>query len=366
MASGDLDKLLFDVGGRIELGGSPNAYTATTARAITGYFQGLRLCGKASFSNTGAATLNINGIGAAAIRKSTSIALVAGDMVSGQYYDFVYDFANGWFQILNPNANSGLADGSVTTAKIADDAVTYAKIQNVSATSRFLGRITAGSGDTEELTGTEATTLLDAFTSGLKGLAPASGGGTANFLRADATWAVPPGNGGITTIASGSLPAASSQNITNIPATYAYLILRIAGASSNTASRQPWVRVSTDNGSSFDTTFTNYIWIRDTINLSGATFSTAVNDSATGTATMLDTASQTAASTFSGDIYIYGYQGGPWMEWRGFLTSSASSTTYYRVGGVYIGSTSAINALRLLWNGSGNFDAGTYALYGVS
>lgn len=85
--------------------------------------------------------------------------------------------------------NSGLA------LTIANDAVTYAKMQNVSATSRFLGRITAGAGDTEELTGTQATTLLDVATSALKGLAPASGGGTTNFLRADLTWAAPSGGG---------------------------------------------------------------------------------------------------------------------------------------------------------------------------
>jgi hypothetical protein len=38
--------------------------------------------------------------------------------------------------------------------------------------------------------------LLDTFTSGAKGLAPASGGGTINFLRADGTWAAPSGGGG--------------------------------------------------------------------------------------------------------------------------------------------------------------------------
>ncbi len=66
-----------------------------------------------------------------------------------------------------------IASNAVVTAKIADDNVTYAKIQNVSATNRFLGRITSGAGDTEELTGTQATTLLDTFTNSLKGLVPA-------------------------------------------------------------------------------------------------------------------------------------------------------------------------------------------------
>ena len=84
----------------------------------------------------------------------------------------------------------------VDTADINADQVTYAKIQNVAATARLLGRITAGAGDIEELTGTQATTLLDAFTSALKGLVPASGGGTTNFLRADGTFAAPPGGGG--------------------------------------------------------------------------------------------------------------------------------------------------------------------------
>jgi hypothetical protein len=43
-------------------------------------------------------------------------------------------------------------------------------------------------------TGTDAT--LPIVTSGDAGLAPASGGGTANFLRADGTWAAPAGGGG--------------------------------------------------------------------------------------------------------------------------------------------------------------------------
>lgn len=80
----------------------------------------------------------------------------------------------------------------IDTADINPDQVTYAKIQNVSASSRLLGRITAGAGDIEELTGTQATTLLDPFSSTLQGVAPASGGGTANFLRADGAWAAPP------------------------------------------------------------------------------------------------------------------------------------------------------------------------------
>jgi hypothetical protein len=83
--------------------------------------------------------------------------------------------------------------GNPVTVGISANGVTYAKIQDVSATSRFLGRITGGAGDIEELTGTQATTLLDNFTAALKGLVPLSGGGTANYLRADGSWNAPPG-----------------------------------------------------------------------------------------------------------------------------------------------------------------------------
>lgn len=82
--------------------------------------------------------------------------------------------------------------GGLTVGMAANDLWTYAKIQNVSATSRILGRITAGAGDIEELTGTQATSLLDVF-GAAKGLVPASAGGTVNFLRADGSFAVPPG-----------------------------------------------------------------------------------------------------------------------------------------------------------------------------
>jgi hypothetical protein len=89
---------------------------------------------------------------------------------------------------------TGSGTGSFA-ATIANDAVTNSKLANMD-TARFKARITASSGDPEDLTGTQATTLLDTFTSSLKGLAPASGGGTTNFLRADGTWAAPAGGGG--------------------------------------------------------------------------------------------------------------------------------------------------------------------------
>ncbi len=93
--------------------------------------------------------------------------------------------------------------GTGTTLTVDNNAVTNAKLNDM-ATASFKGRVTAGTGDPEDLTGTQATTLLDTFTSALKGLAPASGGGTANFLRADGTWAAPPAGGTADTLYNAS------------------------------------------------------------------------------------------------------------------------------------------------------------------
>ncbi|MGR3218450.1 MAG: beta strand repeat-containing protein, partial [Candidatus Anammoxibacter sp.] len=90
---------------------------------------------------------------------------------------------------------SGTASFATT---ITNDTVSFAKMTNI-ATARILGRVTAATGDVEALTGTQTTTLLDVFTSALKGLVPASGGSTVEFLSADGTFKTPSGASPLTT-----------------------------------------------------------------------------------------------------------------------------------------------------------------------
>ncbi len=93
---------------------------------------------------------------------------------------------------------------AVVSSKILNGTISLADMADI-ATARFIGRTTGGTGVPEALTGTQATAMLDNFTSGLKGLAPLSGGGTTNYLRADGTWAAPPGGGGESTVAGAGL-----------------------------------------------------------------------------------------------------------------------------------------------------------------
>ena len=157
------------------------------------------------------------------------------------------------------------------------------------------------------------------------------------------------GSGGIATIASGNL-SGTAVTITGIAETYAYLVLQLTGVSSDTATRQPLVRVSVDNGSNYDATAANYRGVSGIDN--------------TTLASVVETANLAAAGTWDITIILHGYQTGPYHAYRTFVQNS--SGTRYSILGVYSGSTNNIDALQILWNGTGDFDAGTYALYGIS
>jgi hypothetical protein len=91
---------------------------------------------------------------------------------------------------------SGSLMGDVTGIQGATviTALSNSKLANMAA-STIKGNATPGAAAPTDLTGTQVTVLLDTFTSGLKGLVPASGGGTTTFLRADGTFSTLPAAG---------------------------------------------------------------------------------------------------------------------------------------------------------------------------
>ncbi len=99
--------------------GSANAITITTIPAVTSYTAGLSFSVKITTTNTGAATLNVDGVGAVAITRADLSPTQAGDLRSGAIVGFSYDGTR--FQIVGlltsqlPSANEVVFTTTGTT-----------------------------------------------------------------------------------------------------------------------------------------------------------------------------------------------------------------------------------------------------------
>lgn len=117
----------------------------------------------------------ITNIGSSEITADIITGLTEETTIAAGDFIMIYDASAGALRKMQRSnfvaglGGGGLSDGDYgditvggtgTTMTIDNDVVTYAKIQNVSATSRILGRITAGAGDIEELTAANVFTIL--------------------------------------------------------------------------------------------------------------------------------------------------------------------------------------------------------------
>jgi hypothetical protein len=218
---------------------------------------------------------------------------------------------------------------TIANANITNSAVTYAKMQNVSATARLLGRKTAAAGVVEEVSLSE---LLDFIGSAAQGdilfrgatawqrLAAGVAGQVlqANGAGADPTW-VTPSSSGSDVLASVSAGAAATLSIS---------------VGSLTAYRQLYI---TWNGLSNTSSATRQM------TLDGVTFGPS---------------GSTAATTYDG-----------WMQLDlatgMFYGSGASSAPAFGSFAQQTSYSRASTALVFGWSGTGNFDAGTFTVYGV-
>lgn len=79
-----------------------DAYTITLSPAPIAYVNGQEFNFGAGNSNTGPATLNVNGLGAKDIRKWFNQPLITGDITAGQYVKVIYDSVTDTFQLQSP------------------------------------------------------------------------------------------------------------------------------------------------------------------------------------------------------------------------------------------------------------------------
>jgi N-acetylneuraminic acid mutarotase len=90
-----------------------NAFALNLAPAVGALTGGQVVHFRASASNTGPVTINVNGLGAKSLRKHYDANLTANDIRAGQYVSAIYDAENDFFQMLSHTGNPGGANLSV-------------------------------------------------------------------------------------------------------------------------------------------------------------------------------------------------------------------------------------------------------------
>lgn len=90
--------------------GSSNTYAVAANRTIAAYYDGMRIGFHANHANTGAATLNVDAVGAKAIVTGTGTALTANQILQHQYVDVVFSASGDNFQMLTPFSGATAED----------------------------------------------------------------------------------------------------------------------------------------------------------------------------------------------------------------------------------------------------------------
>lgn len=103
--------------------GAVNAYVIALTPAITAYTDGLILAFVPANTNTGASTINVNGLGVKNIQFQGA-ALVAGNLLAGGYVKLAYN--GNHFEVLEPKLITlAIADGSIAPVKLSTGAMSW-------------------------------------------------------------------------------------------------------------------------------------------------------------------------------------------------------------------------------------------------
>ncbi len=84
-------------------GGAVNAYTVTTGKTLKAYVAGMGIIFSPTITSTGAATVNVDGIGAVSLVSVAGAAPGSGDLVAGNTYLAVYNGTNAQLMAVTKN-----------------------------------------------------------------------------------------------------------------------------------------------------------------------------------------------------------------------------------------------------------------------
>ena len=142
--------------------------TASLSPALTAYANGQIFTLIPANTNTGAVTININGLGAKSITKNGSTALVAGDLVAGVEYSLQYDGTR--FQKVagsdyaKSGANSDITSLSGLTTPYAESGANSDITSLTALTAITAGAVTVAADDKVLIQDTSASDVLKTVT----------------------------------------------------------------------------------------------------------------------------------------------------------------------------------------------------------
>lgn len=372
--------------------GAADAYIVTIASTYNvAYTDGMTLKVKALNANTGASTINVNGLGIKTIVRPDGTALQANDIVSGQVFQITYNSTSGKFQMAN--AYGGPAGPTGTLAGNATAGINWLQGPNI-ASATTMDIWTGSQGNEMIVTGTTATTGFSAapqagasrvliangawpLTHGANLLLP----GSANYtcaagdivvvhaitttqFRCEITRSngVPVVSAGLTLLDIKTASASSSLDFTQyIDSTYDQYLFEIVNLlpSAGAIAR---VRTTSNGGSSWDSGVADYAYSIAEFysggpNVQGLTAAQIALNAATISST-------TANGGMSGTVRLYSpsnttmYKHVIWDVNEGGASFTRSSGAGAR------NSTSAVNGVQFIPD-TGTWTSGTIRMYGV-
>lgn len=133
--------------------GSSNTYAVTSGLSMASYAEPLAFIATANHTNTGAATMAVDGLTAKDIKRVDGSALSAGDITSGGQYLFAYEAAADDFFLLTPTPTTITASSTTTLTNKTIDGddntlsdIAYSSIKSTSRTGSDVKLVTGTAG----------------------------------------------------------------------------------------------------------------------------------------------------------------------------------------------------------------------------
>jgi len=115
--------------------GTANSYLVSLPQTPASYTDGLLVTMRPINSNTGASTINVNGLGVKEIRGIDNLAVGAGDIVSGVPIDLRYSTATGYFHLAPNSSVDATAAAASAAAAAASASAASTSASNASASA---------------------------------------------------------------------------------------------------------------------------------------------------------------------------------------------------------------------------------------